>query len=129
MLVNDYGIKQKPITVRNPQVNAIVERIHQVIANMVRTFELETNYLDVDNPWKEILSAAAFAVRSMYHTTLRKTPGQLVFGRDIIFNTPHIVNWKLICQNKQKLIDTDNKQENAKRVKHNYKVGNKVLLK
>jgi len=36
MLVNDYGIKRKPITVRNPQANAIVERIHQVIANMVR---------------------------------------------------------------------------------------------
>ena len=36
MLVHDYGIKRKPITVRNPQANAIVERIHQVIANMVR---------------------------------------------------------------------------------------------
>ena len=28
MLINDYGIKQKPITVRNPQAHAIVERIH-----------------------------------------------------------------------------------------------------
>src|SRR5688500_9689204 len=55
MSVNDYGIKRKPITVRNPQANAIVERIHQVIANMVRTFELETNYLDEDDPWKGIL--------------------------------------------------------------------------
>ena len=86
MLVRDYGIKRKPITVRNPQANAIVERIHQVIANMVRTFELETNYLDVDNPWKGIL------VRLTYHTTLRKTSGQLVFGRDMIFNTTHIAN-------------------------------------
>src|SRR5687768_5086631 len=50
MLVQDYGIKRKPITVRNPQANAIVERIHQVIADMVRVFELEANYLDVDNP-------------------------------------------------------------------------------
>src|SRR6476619_1142969 len=57
MLINDYGIKRKPITVRNPQANAIVERIHQVIANMIRTFELETNYLDQDDPWKGILSA------------------------------------------------------------------------
>ncbi len=129
MLVHDYGIKRKPITIRNPQANAIVERIHQVIANMVRTFELETNYLDVDNPWKGILSTAVFAVRSMYHTMLRKTPGQLVFGRDMIFNTTHIANWEVIRQNKQKLIDKNNKRENAKRVKHDYKVGNKVLLK
>src|SRR5687768_10056872 len=45
MLVQDYGIKRKPITVRNPQVNAVVERIHQVIANMVRAFQLGENYL------------------------------------------------------------------------------------
>ena len=70
MLVHDYGIKRKPITVRNPQANAIVERIHQVIANMVRMFELETNYLDVDHPWKGVLSAIAFAERLTYHIML-----------------------------------------------------------
>jgi hypothetical protein len=129
MLVNDYGIKRKPITVRNPQANAIVERIHQVIANMVRTFELETNYLDVDDPWKGILSATAFAVRSTYHTTLKKTPGQLVFGRDMIFNIQHVANWEYIRQNKQKVIEKNNKAENAKRVAHLYKEGDPVLLK
>jgi len=116
MLINDYGIKRKPITVRNPQANAIVERIHQVIANMIRTFELETNYLDQDDPWKGILSATAFAVRSTYHTTLKKTPGQLVFGRDMFFNIKHIANWEFIRQNKQKMIEKNNKAENAKRV-------------
>ena len=58
----DYGIKAKPRSVRNPQANAIVERIHQVIGNIIRTFELEDNYLDEDDPWKGILSATAFAV-------------------------------------------------------------------
>ena len=53
---------------RNPQANAIVERIHQVIGNIIRTFELENNYLDEENPWKGILSATAFAVRSTFHT-------------------------------------------------------------
>ena len=73
MIVNDYGIKRKPITVRNPQANAIVERIHQVIGNIIRTFELQTNYLDEDEPWQGILSATAFAVCLTYHTTLQKT--------------------------------------------------------
>ena len=84
IIQKDYGIKRKPITVRNPQANAIVERIHQVIGNMIRTFELEDRYLDEDDPWKGILCAVAFAIRSTVHTTLQHTPGQLVFGRDIV---------------------------------------------
>jgi transposase InsO family protein len=129
MLVNDYGIKRKPITVRNPQANAIVERIHQGLANMVRTFELETNYLDEEDPWKGILSATAFAVRSTYHTTLKKTPGQLVFVRNMIFNIKHVANWEYIRQNKQDRIEKNNKAENAKRVHHTYKEGDQVLLR
>jgi hypothetical protein len=62
-----------------------VERVHQIIGNIIRTFELESNYLDEEDPWKGILSATAFAVQSTFHTTLRNTPGQLVFGRDMMF--------------------------------------------
>jgi transposase InsO family protein/exonuclease VII small subunit len=128
MIKEDYAIKAKPITVRNPQANAIVERIHQVIGNMVRTFELENNYLDEDDPWKGILSATAFAIRSTYHTTLQHTPGQLVFGRDMIFNIKHAANWEYIKQRKQQIINQNNKRENAKRKKHTYNVGDQVLL-
>ena len=99
-----------------------------MIANIIRTFELEDNYLDEEDPWKGILSATAFAVRSTYHTTLKKTPGQLVFGRDMILNIKHVANWEYIRQNKQKLIEKNNKAENAKRVKHFYKEGDEVLL-
>jgi hypothetical protein len=96
MIKNDYGIKGKPNTVRKPQANAIVERVHQLIGNIIRTFELENNYLDEDDPWKGILSATAFAIRSTLHTSLKSTPGQLVFGRDMIFNIQHIANWQYI---------------------------------
>ena len=67
----DNGIKCKPITVHNPQANATVECVHQVIGNMIRTYELEDNYLDENDPWGGILSATAFAVPSTYHTTLK----------------------------------------------------------
>jgi hypothetical protein len=54
----DYGIKSKIITTRNPQVNAIVERIHQTIGNMIRTFELYNNDgMDDDDPLSGILAA------------------------------------------------------------------------
>ena len=129
MIKQDYGVKAKPITVRNPQANAIVERVHQVIGNMIRTFELEKNYLDEEDPWKGVLSATAFAVRSTYHTTLQKSPGQLVFGRDMIFNITHKANWDYICQCKQGIVNKNNKQENNSQIEHHYKVGDLVLLK
>ena len=113
MIKNDYGIKPKPITVRNPQANAIVERVHQVIGNIIRTFELENNYLDETDPWKGILSATAFAVRSTFHTTLKQSPGQLIFGRDMMLNIKHEANWEFIRQRKQSIIDKNNEAENA----------------
>src|SRR5210317_1055363 len=76
MVQIDYGIKAKPITTRNPQANDILERVHQVIVNIIRKYELQTIYLDEDDPCNGILMATAFAIRSTYHTTLKKTPGQ-----------------------------------------------------
>ena len=43
IIKNDYGVKVKPITTQNPQANAIVERVHQTIGNMIRTFALYDN--------------------------------------------------------------------------------------
>ena len=106
-----------------------MERVHQVIGNIIRTFELENNYLDEANPWKVILSATAFAVRSTFHTTLQSTPGQLVFGRDMILNVKHEANWEYIRARKQNLILKNNKAENSKHIPHTYSVGDKVLLK
>ena len=128
-MLDDYGITKKPITVRNPQANAIIERIHQVVGNIIRTFELQENYLDEDDPWKGILTATAFAVRATYHTTLQKTPGQLIFNRDMIFNVQHTANWELIRARKQRLIVKNNTNENKKRIPHTYKVGDQVLLR
>jgi transposase InsO family protein len=127
-MLDDYNIKRKPITVRNPQANAIVERVHQTIGNIIRTFEIQTSYLDESDPWKGILSATAFAIRCTYHTTLQCSPGQLVFGRDMIFNIIHTANWEIIRQHKQNLIEKNNVRENAKRIPHTYSAGDKVML-
>jgi hypothetical protein len=60
---------------------------------------------------------------------MEATPGQLVFGRDMIYGIEHKANWEYIRQKKQKSIDYSNKRENSKRIAHKYKVGDKVLLK
>ena len=126
MVTEDYGLKRKPITKRNPQANAILERIHQTLGNIIRTSD-KTN-LDEENPWQGILSAAMFALRSTYHTTTQATPAQLVFGRDAILNTQFEANWRYIQQRKQHIIKTNNQRENAKRIPYTYRVGEKVLL-
>jgi hypothetical protein len=79
MCVNDFGIKRKVISTQNPQANVIVERAHQTLGNLIRSFQLQDKpYYDLDNPWEGFLAAVAFALRSTYHTTLLATPGQLV---------------------------------------------------
>ena len=96
-------LKQSLRQLKNPQANSVLEPIHQVIANMLRTFELEEQEVDKDDPWTGILNAVGWAVRSTYHhTTLQATPGQLVFGRDMVFNIAHEANWKEIQDRKQK---------------------------
>ena len=40
-LCDTYNMKHKPTTVKNSQLNAILERVHDVIVNMLRTSELD----------------------------------------------------------------------------------------
>ena len=129
MVINDYGIKKKPITKRNPQANAIIERVHQTIGHMLRTALTNTNDLETKDPWKGILAAVAFAVRATVHSTTRATPMQIVFGRDAIFNIRHIADWRYIEERKRKLIQRNNKRENNARIPHTYAVGDKILIK
>ena len=128
LLSTDYGIKPKPISVRNPQANAIIERIHQTIGNMIRTFELyDSDDLDDEDPWSGILTAVMAAVRSTYSTTTQATPMQLVFGRDAIMNIPFQANWDFIKERKQKIIHQNNVRENSSRRQHEYHVGDSIL--
>ena len=95
---------------------------------MLRAFELEKQELDDNDPWSSFLSATAFAIRSTYHTVLDATPGQLVFGRDMVLPIQFKADWAEIIQRKRKQIETDNARENSKRIGHTYKTGDKVLL-
>ena len=62
MIVDEYGIKKSGISPRNPQANSILERIHQVIGNMIKTFQIydrEDTIQSLFN-WKPILSFIRF---------------------------------------------------------------------
>ena len=86
MVKEDYGIVRRSITTRNPQANAVIERVHQTISNMIRSLEIHNRELDEEDPWPGILAAVMYGVRATYHTTTQATPMQLVFRRDALLN-------------------------------------------
>ena len=128
-LKTQFGIQQKLITTRNPQSNAIIERIHQVVGDMIQTRDVSGRRdINPDFGWSGILSAIRHAVRSLVHTTTRATPTQLVFGRDALLNISFIADWQYIKERKQNLILQNNKRENKTRIDHTYAVGDQVMI-
>ena len=127
-MCNNYGIIAKTSSEYNPQSNSTVERVHLTIGDMLRTFELENKNLAEENPFTDFLNAVAFAVRSTYHTVLDATPGQVVFGRDMLLPIKFKADWAQVVQRKRKQVERDNERENSMRVKHTYKTGDLVLM-
>ena len=104
----------------------MVERVHQTLGNLLRVYELEKYEFPRGDPWSNILASAAWAIRSTVHTTLGTTPGQLIYGRDMLFDLSFKANWKDIADCKRTRIEDSNKRENTKRICHNYQAGDLV---
>eukprot|EP00957_Ditylum_brightwellii_P092358 7032020-Ditylum_brightwellii.AAC.1 len=64
MIQQDYSVTKRPITARNPQANGIVERIHQTLGNMLRTFQVHSTKLDEDDPWSGNLRSCDVCYKS-----------------------------------------------------------------
>jgi hypothetical protein len=109
-----HGIKHKPTTIKNPQANAILECLHQVLAQMLCTAELDmaktVTFDDVD----VFLDNAAWAICSTYHTDLKASPGMAIFGRDMLINIPFIADWNKIGGYKQCQTDLNTARKNSK---------------
>ncbi len=84
-LCDSYGIKCKPTTIKNPQANAILERVHQVLGQMLRTAEINIANSVTPNDVNVFLDNAAWAICSTYHTVLKASPGAAIFGWDMLF--------------------------------------------
>ena len=102
-LCDNMGLKQRPSSSWNPQSNAIPERSHQVLADCLRSFNLNERTLNEQDqdPFEEYLAAAAFSIRCSYHQTHDHSPGQMVFGRDMFMPVDAEIDWEKIRQRKQ----------------------------
>ena len=82
--------------VKNPQVNATLEHMHQVLRQMLCTSELDMADSISPNDNDVILDNAAWAIHSTYHTVLKASPGTAIFGQDMLFNIPFMADWRKI---------------------------------
>ena len=72
--------------------------------------------------------AAQYAVRATMLSTLKYTPGELAFHRDMIQPFPSKIDWKQIVETKQINVNKENVKENSTRTEFDYKVRQKVLI-
>ena len=129
-LCDTYGLKRKPTTIKNPQANAILERVHQVIMGILRTAELDMTETISEEDVSTFLDDASWAIRTTHHTVLKKaSPQAALFGRDMLFDIPFVADWHKIGDYRQKHTDRNTNRENARRYDYDYVVGEKVLIR
>ena len=119
-LCANMGLKQCSSNAWNPQLNAILERIHQVLADVLVTFYLEGTYIDVnkEDSFDEYLTVVLYVIRSSYHQSHGHSPAQLVFGRDMFSPVSVDTDWNAIRENKQPRINKNNAREKFKTIPH-----------
>ncbi len=108
------GLNCKPTTVKNPRVNGILERMHQVFGKMLCTAEIFMADSVTSNAVDVFLDNAAWAICSTYdHMVLKASPGAAIFKQDMLFDIPFMADWHKIREQRQSLTDRDNPHENA----------------
>ena len=74
------------------------------------------------------LATCVHSSRCAVNHTMQTSPGSLVFNRDMIMNIPLIANLYSIQERRQQLIDENLRRTNARRIQHNYNIGDKVMV-
>jgi transposase InsO family protein len=71
LIAEECDIEAKPSSERNPQSDAILERIHQTIRDMLRSFEVENQPIDESDPER---SRVGSAIHVSYCITINSRP-------------------------------------------------------
>jgi transposase InsO family protein len=126
-----FDIHPVPCTPKNPQSNAICERMHSTIGDMLRTLCRQNPPENVATAIELVdsaLASAQYGLRTAVHRTLGVSPGALMFQRDMLLPIPVLADYNMIRQRRQTVIDDNNRRENLRRRYRDYQVGDEVLL-
>ena len=131
MLMN-FGIKRGRISAHTPTANAVAESIHRGMGMILRTLFEGRKPATVeawDALYDEAVAQLLRACRCSANTSLQGVaPGALVFGRDMHLNIPIVADILSISQNAQLRTDARLVKENARRTRHEYRVGDNVYV-
>ena len=100
-LLKNFDIKPVLTVIKNSQANATVDWVHQVILNMLVTKDLDNKVFNHIYTCGENLASIAWMIRASYHHTIMATPGQAVFGRDMMFNLKSVIDWQFVTAENQ----------------------------
>ncbi|MEM7283455.1 MAG: hypothetical protein AAF438_17700, partial [Pseudomonadota bacterium] len=124
------GICHSYSTARNARGNAMIERTHQSIGQVLRTVvatKSPKSAHEGNMVIKECLATAMHACRCATQGAIGDlAPGALAFHRDMFLNIPLLADMITLQRHRQGLIDQRLLKANAKRVRHEYRVGDQV---
>jgi hypothetical protein len=132
MLLQNCHIRDVCTTGKNPLSNAVCERMHQTVGNVLRMLLHGNPPQNIANAAQYVDEALSIAMRAMQagvHSTLGSSPGNLVFNRDMFLNIPLIADWHAITQRQEHLIHENLMRENQKRRGYDYAPQQLVLKK
>ena len=77
-VMDQLGIKQYKSSAYHPESQGALERFHQTLKNMIRTY-----CFDTEKQWDEGIHFLLFAVRESIQESLGFSPFELVFGHNV----------------------------------------------
>jgi transposase InsO family protein len=107
-VLRNHGIKPVALTAKNPQANALCERLHLTVANVLRSLVHFNPPQNIDNAALTVdtaLQTAAYSTRVAMHGALKHSPGSLAFHRDMLFDIPLLADMEVIRQRRQHIVD------------------------
>jgi hypothetical protein len=115
-----------------PNPNAICERMHQTVNNLLRTL-VHTNLLTNMTQARDIidnkLAIAMHTMQTTVATTLGSTPGALAFSQDVFLSVSLIADWQAIASTCEHHVNENLWRTNGKQCQYNYALGQQVLKK
>ena len=92
-MLHSHSIKVAKSIGQNPQLNAIIERIYQIMLSMLQVLDIRNfSWDDNDRIWKDYLGKSSWAIYSICSTASKYSLVQLAFNWNMILNMQTLID-------------------------------------
>ena len=127
-----FSVKDAQSTSKNPQSNSICERMHQTVANVLRTLLYRNppkNMTQTKDIMDNAIATDMHAMPTTVTTTLGSTPGTLAFSSYMFLNVHLVADWQTISCKREHHLNKTLRKANANLRSFDYAEGQQVLKK